>query len=211
MPTWLTALIVTVVLVWSANLYNFMDGSDGIAGTMGVCGFTAYGIAATMAGYPAQAYFSLASATLVFLAVNVPPARTFMGDVGAVPLGLLAAAFGLGGWQTGAWPGWFPLLVFLPFLGDATLTLAKRIWRRERVWEAHRGHYYQRVHRMGAGHAGTLALFGALMLGTTGSAIATLAAHPEFGWGVFAVWSVGLGTLFLGIDYHWRHRAPVLR
>src|SRR5262249_43974733 len=108
---WLLAPIVAIVLVWSANLYNFMDGSDGVAGAMGVCGFGAYGIAALMTGKPAECYFALAAATIAFLAVNWPPARTFMGDVGAVPMGFLAAAFGLGGWQTGSWPAWFPLLV----------------------------------------------------------------------------------------------------
>ena len=76
-----------------------------------------------MAGAPAQAYAALAAATVPFLAVNLPPARAFMGDVGAVPLGFLAAAFGIAGWRAGVWPAWFPLLVFLPFVvgrdGDA--------------------------------------------------------------------------------------------
>ncbi len=210
-PGWLAGVMLAIVLVWSANLYNFMDGSDGLAGAMGVCGFGAYGIAASMTGNPAATYYALAAATLAFLAVNVPPARTFMGDVGAVPMGFLAAAFGLAGWQTGAWPGWFPILVFLPFLADATLTLMKRILRRERIWEAHKGHYYQRVHQLGAGHAGTLALFGAVMLGTTVSAIVTLAEWPEGGWDILAIWSIVIGALFLGIDYHWRHHATLPR
>ena len=88
----------------------------------------------------------------------------FMGDVGAVPLGLLAAALGGAGVAAGHWAPWFPLLVFLPFLADATATLALRAWRRERVWEAHRSHFYQRLHLAGAGHRGTLALYAADML-----------------------------------------------
>ncbi|MBK7793513.1 MAG: hypothetical protein IPJ62_13990 [Betaproteobacteria bacterium] len=67
-----------------------------------------------------------------------PPARMFMGDIGAVPLGFLAALFGLAGWGGGIWPAWFPLLVFLPFIADATATLARRGLGRERVWQAHR-------------------------------------------------------------------------
>jgi UDP-N-acetylmuramyl pentapeptide phosphotransferase/UDP-N-acetylglucosamine-1-phosphate transferase len=67
------------------------------------------------------------------------PARVFLGDVGAVPLGFLASALGLAGWAGGAWTWWFPLLVFSPFIADATVTLLRRLARRERVWEAHYG------------------------------------------------------------------------
>ena len=99
-----------------------MDGSDGLAATMGVCGFAAYGGRRAAGRRPGDAPTSaLAAATLPFLAVNLPPARMFMGDVGAVPLGFLAAAFGLAGWRAGTWPAWFPLLVFLPFIADASV------------------------------------------------------------------------------------------
>ena len=200
-----------LLLVWAANLYNFMDGSDGLAAAMGVCGVGAYGIAAGMADAPAAAYLGLVAATLPFLALNLPPARMFMGDVGAVPMGFLAAALGLGGWRAGTWPAWFPVLVFLPFIADATVTLAQRIWRRERVWEAHRMHYYQRLHQLGAGHRGTLWVFGALMAGTAASALVTLRADPAAGWIVIAAWSGAMATFFSGIDYHWRHRTPARR
>ena len=209
--SWVLVMATALFLVWAANLYNFMDGSDGLAAAMGICGFTAYGIGATYAGAPATVYFALAAATVALLAVNVPPARTFMGDVGAVPMGFLAAAFGLAGWWMGTWPSWFPLLVFLPFVADATLTLAKRLLRGERVWEAHKEHYYQRLHQLGAGHSGTLLCFSVLMVGTTASALVTLATDPGVGWGVTAAWTMGLCALFSGIDYHWRHRTPLLR
>jgi UDP-N-acetylmuramyl pentapeptide phosphotransferase/UDP-N-acetylglucosamine-1-phosphate transferase len=202
------AALGTLAIVWSANLYNFMDGSDGLAATMSACGFAAYGIAAWHGGAPAGAYFALVAATLPFLALNVPPARMFMGDVGAVPLGFLAAAFGLGGWSMGRWPAWFPLLVFLPFVADASVTLARRLWRRERVWEAHRMHYYQRLHRLGAGHLGTLAIFGVLIAGTVVSALVTLATDPGSGWIVTAAWGGALAALFCGIDYIWRRHSP---
>ncbi len=197
-----------MVLVWSANLYNFMDGSDGLAGAMGVCGFAAYGIAASQAGVPATACFALVAAILPFLALNAPPARMFMGDVGAVPLGFLAAAFGLGGWRAGAWPAWFPLLVFLPFIADATVTLCRRAWLHERLWEAHKMHYYQRLHQLGASHRGTLLVFGALIVGTAASALASLAIDPDSGWIVIAAWSCALAVLFGGIEYHWQHHTP---
>ena len=208
---WLAVTGAAILLVWAANLYNFMDGSDGLAAAMGVCGFGAYGVGASLAGAPAAAYFALAAATLAFLVLNVPPARMFMGDVGAVPMGFLAGAVGLGGWRIGTWPAWFPLLVFLPFIADATVTLAQRVLRGERVWEAHRMHYYQRLHQLGAGHRGTLLVFGALMAGTAMSAVVTLAADPGAGWAVVAGWIAVLAAFFSGIDYHWRHHTPAPR
>jgi UDP-N-acetylmuramyl pentapeptide phosphotransferase/UDP-N-acetylglucosamine-1-phosphate transferase len=208
---WLWVAAASVALVWAANLYNFMDGSDGLAALMGCCGFAVFGIAAWRSGVPAGAYLALAAATLPFLAVNVPPARMFMGDVGAVPLGFLAAALGLAGWRTGIWPAWFPPLVFLPYVADATVTLARRILRRERIWEPHRLHYYQRLHQLGAGHRGTLLAYGALMAGTGTSALTALAFAPSLGWSAFALWAGVMAALFGGIDYHWRHRPPVHR
>lgn len=196
------------MIAWSANLYNFMDGNDGMAALMAVVGFAAYGFAAERAGSDGGAYFALAAAVLPFLVVNLPPARMFMGDVGAVPLGFLAAASGFGGWRAGLWPDWFPVLVFLPFVADATVTLAARALRRERLWEAHKFHYYQRLHQLGAGHSGTLGVFGVLIAGTAGSAAATLALDPGSGWLVTVAWGGVLLALFSGIEYYWQRRIP---
>src|SRR5204863_3977250 len=68
---------VALVIAWSANLFNFMDGNDGLAATMALCGFGAYAMAAWIAGAPPQIYAALAAATVPFLAVNLPPARAF--------------------------------------------------------------------------------------------------------------------------------------
>jgi UDP-GlcNAc:undecaprenyl-phosphate GlcNAc-1-phosphate transferase len=202
-------VLMTLAMIWSANLFNFMDGNDGLAAITALLGFAAYGIAASFAGASAQGYGALAAATLPFLVVNLPPARAFMGDVGAVPLGFLAALFGLAGWRAGVWPGWFPLLAFLPFLADATTTLARRFWRGERVWEAHRTHYYQRLNQLGAQHRGTLAVYGGLSAGTAATALVVLALRPAAGWWAVAVWTTIIAALFAGIDYHWsRKRLP---
>jgi UDP-N-acetylmuramyl pentapeptide phosphotransferase/UDP-N-acetylglucosamine-1-phosphate transferase len=197
-------VVLGLVIAWSANLYNFMDGSDGLAGVMALCGFAAYAIAAAHAGLPAQPYLALAAAIAPFLVVNAPPARAFMGDVGAVPLGFLAATFGIAGCRSGTWPLWFPLLVFLPFVADASTTLLRRLMGGERVWEAHRTHYYQRLHQLGAGHRGTLAIYGALMVGTAGTALAVLALAPDAGGWSLAAWAAILAALFASIDYHWK-------
>ena len=117
-------LVATVVaaltLAWSANLYNFMDGSDALAATMAACGFGALAAGAAIGGASLLPALALVAACLPLLAANAPPARIFMGDIGAVPLGFLAALLGLAGWGAGTWPAWFPLLVFLPFVADAT-------------------------------------------------------------------------------------------
>jgi UDP-GlcNAc:undecaprenyl-phosphate GlcNAc-1-phosphate transferase len=204
---WPALALAAFVIVWAANLYNFMDGSDGLAAAMAVCGFGAYGIAALMSGAPAAVYLALAAATLPFLAVNLPPARVFMGDGGSVPLGFLAALFGLAGVRTGAWPAWFPLLVFLPFLADTLLTIVRRCLMRQNLFQPHKSHYYQRLNQLGAGHAGTLAFFGILIAGTSTSALRALAVAPAAGWWLLGGWIGAIGALFAGIDYHWRKRS----
>jgi len=203
--------LAALALAWSANLFNFMDGSDGLAAVMAICGFGAYGAAALRAGAPAAPYFALTAAALPFLAVNLPPARMFLGDGGSIGLGFLAAVFGFSGVRAGTWPEWFPLLVFLPFIADASVTVIRRIARGEHLFEAHKTHYYQRLHRMGAGHGGTLLFYGVLTFGTAASAVFTLAAGPAAGWRVLAAWAATIGVLFAGIDYQWRKRSPGLR
>ena len=98
-------VLVALACAWSLNLYNFMDGSDGLAAAMAIVGFAAYARGARAAiGAPLALPLALAAATVPVLAVNRPPARMFLGDVGAVPLGFLAAALGIGGIAGGAWP-----------------------------------------------------------------------------------------------------------
>jgi len=162
----MAALLVTLATGWMINLYNFMDGSDGLAGGMAASGFTFFAIAAALDGNAGFALLnaSLAAAALGFLLFNFHPARIFLGDAGSVPLGFLAAAFGLVGWLNGHWPWWFPPLVFSPFIVDASVTLLRRLLSGARVWEAHRDHYYQRLVRLGAGHRNTALAEYALMI-----------------------------------------------
>jgi UDP-N-acetylmuramyl pentapeptide phosphotransferase/UDP-N-acetylglucosamine-1-phosphate transferase len=174
------SIAAVLATAWMINLYNFMDGSDGLAGGMALFGFAFYGIAAWLAGSPSFAAinFSIAAAAAAFLCFNFPPARIFLGDVGAVPLGFLAAAFGLVGWLEQLWTWWFPPLVFSAFIVDATITLARRALRRERVWEAHFDHYYQRLVRMGWGHRNTAVMEYAVMLVCGVIGLAALRAPP---------------------------------
>lgn len=207
LPWWGGALAF-LAAAWSLNLYNFMDGSDGLAITMTIVGFASMGCVLAARGESGAIPLAVAAAGAPLLLVNMPPARMFMGDVGAVPLGFLAAAMGAAGVAAGAWQAWFPLLAFLPFVADATATLARRMLRGERFWESHRSHYYQRLLRLGAGHAGTLAAYGALMLGCAGTAIACALLAPHVGPWALASWCAAHAAIFVAIDYHWRRSPP---
>lgn len=153
----LSALCVS----WMTNLFNFMDGSDGLAGGMGLLGFLVYGICAFLLQETALFIFcmSISAACLGFLCFNFSPAKVFMGDAGSVPLGFLAAAIGIIGTLNGIWGIWLPIVVFSPFIVDATVTLMKRMLRGERLWVAHKQHYYQRLIQMGISHKRTAFLY----------------------------------------------------
>ncbi|MEA3195344.1 MAG: hypothetical protein QOD26_3677 [Betaproteobacteria bacterium] len=201
-------VLIALAIAWITNLYNFMDGSDGLAGGMAVAGFGSYAIGAWLGGDAATALVSaaLVGAAAAFLAFNFPPARVFLGDVGSIPLGFLAGGLGVAGWRNDAWPLWFPLLVFAPFIGDATVTLVKRLLRRERVWQAHREHYYQRMVRMGLGHRGTAAVAYAAMLICAAAALVGRAQAPELQAAVFAAVTLALAALAVWVDVRWsRH------
>jgi UDP-GlcNAc:undecaprenyl-phosphate/decaprenyl-phosphate GlcNAc-1-phosphate transferase len=163
---WAELVLLGLAVAWMINLYNFMDGADGLAGGMSVIGFGAYAVAAGLAGNGSFAIASLCvvAAAAAFLIFNFPPARMFMGDAGSIPLGFLAAALGAIGWRDELWPLWFPLVVFAPFVVDASLTLVRRALRGERIWQAHRSHYYQRLVLAGWSHRQLAAAEYGLML-----------------------------------------------
>ena len=197
-------LVGTLAVVWMTNLYNFMDGSDGLAGGMAAIGFGALALAAWLGDAPGLAIFcaSISAAALAFLRFNFPPARVFMGDAGSIPLGFLAATLGILGARRQVWPWLFPLLVFSPFIVDASVTLARRALRGEKIWQAHRSHYYQRVVLLGASHR-TLALAAyALMLAMAGLAF-VLRGMPQHAAWVLILSAAMYLTIFLAINARW--------
>lgn len=203
-PWWLWPPLV-IAMTWSANLFNFMDGSDGLAGGMAMIGFGAYAAVAALAGETALsvACAAVSAAAAGFLVWNFHPARIFMGDAGSVPLGFLAAALGIVGVERGAWGLWLPALVFSPFLFDATVTLLRRFLDGEKVWQAHRTHYYQRVIRMGAGHRTTALAAYALMGLVALTAIAGRGLGLGPGIAVSALWLAAFVMLARRIDAAW--------
>jgi UDP-GlcNAc:undecaprenyl-phosphate GlcNAc-1-phosphate transferase len=204
------ALVLIVLAIgWITNLYNFMDGSDGLAGGMTVIGFSAYAFASLLADHLPLAATSIAvaAAALAFLVYNFHPARIFLGDVGSIPLGFLAATLGAVGWRDDVWPLWFPVLVFGPFIGDATMTLLKRALRRERVWQAHREHYYQRLVRMGLGHRGAALIGYTAMLLCAAAALFGREQAPAMQVAIFAATSLVLAISAAAVDMRWRRFA----
>ena len=197
--------VLILAVAWITNLYNFMDGSDGLAGGMSLLGFATYAVAAWLADEIAIAAVaaSAAGAAAAFLFYNFHPARIFLGDVGSIPLGFLAAALGILGWRNDAWPLWFPLVVFGPFVGDATLTLVKRVIRGERVWRAHREHYYQRMIRMGLGHRGTAYIEYLAMAACAGAALFGRTQAPLVQAAVFCAVTLGLVSIAVWVDARW--------
>ncbi|MBK6980290.1 MAG: glycosyltransferase family 4 protein [Betaproteobacteria bacterium] len=196
------AAVALLAIAWMTNLFNFMDGADGLAGGMALIGFAALAWAAVRAGDTALAFASIAlsAGAAGFLAFNFPPARVFLGDAGSVPLGFLAGALGWLGAERGAWPAWFPALVFSPFIVDATVTLAKRAARGESLLKAHRGHYYQRLVLGGWSHRRLAVASWALMVAVAASAVAALGAHAAVQGAIISAWSIAYATLLWSID-----------
>jgi UDP-N-acetylmuramyl pentapeptide phosphotransferase/UDP-N-acetylglucosamine-1-phosphate transferase len=159
LPPWIDAVAAALLWVWFVNLFNFMDGIDGIAASeaaavgVGIALLSVAGGTADLAAIAAAV--TIAAAALGFLVWNWPPAQIFMGDVGSIPLGytlgFLLLVMAAGG-------HWLPALI-LPayFLADATITLLRRLLRGERVWQAHREHFYQRAVQRGLSHAAVVA------------------------------------------------------
>jgi UDP-N-acetylmuramyl pentapeptide phosphotransferase/UDP-N-acetylglucosamine-1-phosphate transferase len=154
LPPALDLIATACAWLWFVNLFNFMDGIDGLAGSetvaiaFGLVLFALFGV-----GYDAR-LAALASviavAALGFLVWNWAPARIFLGDVGSIPLGYLLGFLLLNAAGSGHWK--IALILPLYFLADATITLLRRLLRGERVWQAHREHFYQRAVQRGRGH-----------------------------------------------------------
>jgi len=156
LPLWLDRFAATIVWLWFVNLFNFMDGIDGIAG--GSAAAMGFGLTLILLRYGPDPLEAFRSAMIVavgvgFLAWNWHPAKIFLGDVGSVSLGFLLGfeliRLAMNGGQV------FALIVALYYLADATITLLRRAKRGERVWTAHREHFYQRSTQLGRSHART--------------------------------------------------------
>ncbi|SDX22578.1 glycosyltransferase family 4 protein [Pseudomonas sp. NFACC08-1] len=142
---WLGHILAVFYLVWMLNLYNFMDGIDGIASVEAICACLGASLLYWLAGFDSLIVVPLALAMSVagFLYWNFPPARIFMGDAGSGFLGIILGLMSL----QAAWASpklfWVWLILLGVFIVDATVTLLRRMLRGDKVYEAHRSHAYQ--------------------------------------------------------------------
>lgn len=154
LPVWADRLVAGFIWVWFINLFNFMDGIDGISGieTLGIGLGVVMLLRDTMLGeLLAVPALVVAGVAFGFLMLNWHPAKIFLGDSGSVPLGLLIGWLLLELAANGYWAA--ALILPLYYLADATITIARRIARREKIWQAHRQHFYQRAVTGGLSHA----------------------------------------------------------
>lgn len=173
----LGTLLAGLALLWSINLFNFMDGTDGIAATEAITVLSLGGAFCYLGAAPdiALLAWGLCAALIGFLAWNWPPAKLFMGDVGSTTLGFIIVALAFVGQAKHDLSIMPWVILYSAFVFDATATLLRRVLRGENWTQAHRSHAYQRLHQAGYTHRQVLLCFSAINL-----VLAVLAAWVFF-------------------------------
>ena len=174
-PLGILAFPLTVFwLTGFANIFNFMDGINGLAAVTAAVYSGFFSLFASWQGRPDLAVTSLVivGGCLGFLPYNFPRARTFMGDTGSLLLGIVLALLVVQLVQSSPNPALLIglLLVCGVYLWDSGYTLLRRLWRGENIFRAHRSHLYQRLAQLGLSHASItgLYLFLHLLMGCLG-------------------------------------------
>jgi Fuc2NAc and GlcNAc transferase len=189
---WGSALAV-LALVWLSNLYNFMDGIDGIAGGQAVVAGAAVALILWGAGAPGLAIAGavIAASACGFLGWNWAPARIFMGDVGSGTLGFAFGSIALAADRSAGVPVLVLLLPLGVFIADATVTLFRRMLKGERIYAAHRSHVYQQLVQRGWRHDVVTSLVVLLGLGLVVLALVAT-SFPAFTFPIIAVATLSL-------------------
>jgi Fuc2NAc and GlcNAc transferase len=154
-PGWWGHVLAVLGIVWALNLFNFMDGIDGIAGAEAVFMLVSAGVCGVIAGEFHEisiVALLIGAASMGFLLWNWPPARIFMGDIGSGYLGYVIGVLAVAATHENPGAFWVWLILGGAFFVDATLTLIRRIVRGERVYVAHRSHAYQWLARRWKSH-----------------------------------------------------------
>lgn len=200
---WIIGPLVVLAVVWSINLFNFMDGIDGLASlealfVLGIGGFIFW-----QSGVPMLALLAWSMVVLVagFLVWNWPKATVFMGDVGSYCLGFLIAAFAIVGAVWYQIPIVLWIILYALFWFDATLTLLRRLYFNKKNWATpHRDHAYQRLHQSGFSHT--------KVLGITAMVNAILGMFAL--WGYYypenVIYALCLSLLVVCLWYFWVER-----
>lgn len=148
------SVLALIYLVWMLNLYNFMDGIDGLASAEAICACLGSCLIYGLTGHIGLMWVALTLGVSVagFLCWNFPPARIFMGDAGSGFLGLILGVLALyAAWESGDFL-WSWLILLGVFIVDSTWTLGRRLLSGEKVYEAHRSHAYQYASRRYGSH-----------------------------------------------------------
>lgn len=192
-----------VAMIWLMNVYNFMDGSDGMAGFQGVFAGVTMAVLFQLDGEYSMALIALvvAAACVGFLPLNFPFAKVFMGDASSVPLGFIFAALAVYGIQSGSFGLTLSILIMSVFLVDATLTLLSRVFQGERWYTAHARHVYQRLIAQGWSHRRVLVLYQAVNVVLVLPAIVLAKIYPQY-----ATATVVSILLLLGASWHVANR-----
>ena len=197
---WMAVPVTFLWLLLITNIYNFMDGIDGLAGSQGALIASLAFCISTFSGSSTISNLSvaLAGGALGFLIFNKPPASIMMGDVGSAFLGFLFATFAVIGEQEGISFLTFPILLG-PFLFDGTYTLARRLIRGENIFQAHRIHLYQRLVRLGVSSVKVNILYIVALFPCGISAILVNRGKPYGAIAAFAIFMILsiAGTLWL--------------
>ena len=146
LPLMIERLLEGLAWLWFINLFNFMDGIDGLAGSEALAVAIGYLALVVWAGLDATHWrlaLVIAASVAGYLHWNWHPAKVFMGDAGSIPLGFVLGWLLLDLALHGHWAA--ALILPMYFVADATLTLLLRAWRGEKPWEPHRQHFYQRA------------------------------------------------------------------
>ncbi len=200
LPPAVDVVLAGLIWLWFVNLFNFMDGIDGISGAEALsigAGLALFALFAADSVHLLVLSVTLVAAALGFLAWNWPPAKVFLGDVGSIPLGYLL------GWlllSTAAQGQWAAALI-LPcyYLADATLTLGARAFRGAKVWQAHREHFYQRAVQGGLTHRAVVLCMLACNAALIALALWAAAGQP---WPALAGAVLAVAALLAKLQYH---------
>ena len=153
-PTWFELVIIAFIWVWFINVFNFMDGIDGITAVETISIGSGLFLIILISGGRSEVGLSglvLAASALGFIWWNWSPSQLFLGDVGSIPLGFIIGWLLLQILPTPLWP--ISIIIPLYYLSDATITLIIRCLNKERFWLPHRQHYYQLATNRGLSHA----------------------------------------------------------
>lgn len=205
---WWGAVLTVFWVLGLTNVYNFMDGIDGLAGVQGICAGLAWGLAGHWLSSSTITLLGLliAAGCAGFLLHNWSPARIFMGDVGSAFLGFTFAVLPLLALRsqpmltTGIEPGRIPvfgLLVVWPFVGDGLYTFVRRARAHEPVWRPHRSHLYQRLVRSGWPHARVSLLYAVWGVVSAAAGLCWLRTPGILAYGLMGAAVAGLSCVYV--------------